>query len=792
MHLCQLKESMCPGEGRPCTVPGQKGICAQGVTVCQGAGLGCKQTTQPKEKEVCGNKLDDNCDGTIDETTVCSCTPGNTRPCFPDTAKGCTSDGNEPPTFACKGACKAGKQVCRPDFTWGACDGFTAVSSEKCDGIDNDCNGQIDEDFPGKGDPCGILGKKGPCARGKRVCLNGDFECESTFQPLPQDKCDNTIDDNCDGIVNEPPCKCTPGQELDCYNGLPETKGKGECKGGKLKCQPDGSLGQCVGEVNPTTEVCDGKDNNCDGNVDETFPGKGDPCTDAARKGECKVGINGCTNGKPICTATVLPKAETCNQKDDDCDGQVDNLANGKKCACTNGASQNCYTGPSGTEGKGICKGGKQTCQNGEWGTCVGEQTPQTETCGNSPALDENCDGNVNEQPFCQCTAGNTQKCGTDKGECTQGSQTCDAQGSWGACTGGVAATTEVCDGKDNDCDGQIDEDFTNLRQACKKGAGECEATGTFVCDPTNNKQTVCNATPGTPSTDFCDGKDNDCDGTIDNTPGTTTPMKRACYPTTASGCTFKSGKYTCTGTCTTGIAECVNGSFSTTCTGAVTPQPDLTKDGKDQDCDGTDGPPVPVSACADGSDDQKWASGNMVGCDCVSSPCNPTTAASLCNAAAGWRICNVTKWKANFGNVYSTKMRFVAAKVSCTASTKDFCPCRNSGEAGTGPNTSHVCGTTGGPTLADATSLCEQSCTAGSGFGTGYWTFFAGPQAAETLGSADYCGGRWSSWTGGAKGIVGRGTHIKLSDFSKQTACQSTQAVVAPNTYGEGVMCCK
>jgi alpha-tubulin suppressor-like RCC1 family protein len=73
---------------------------------------------------------------------------------------------------------------------------------------------------------------------------------------------------------------------------------------------------------------------------------------------------------------------------------------------------------------------------------------------------------------------------------------------------------TEICDGKDNDCDGQIDEGF-NVGQSCTVGIGECARTGQYVCKA-DGSGTQCNATPGTPTTEICDGKDNDCDGQTD------------------------------------------------------------------------------------------------------------------------------------------------------------------------------------------------------------------------------------------------------------------------------------
>lgn len=49
--------------------------------------------------------------------------------------------------------------------------------------------------------------------------------------------------------------------------------------------------------------------------------------------------------------------------------------------------------------------------------------------------------------------------CGeSDTGECELGTQTCDSAGSWGDCEGDQGPDTEICDGKDNDCDNHVDE----------------------------------------------------------------------------------------------------------------------------------------------------------------------------------------------------------------------------------------------------------------------------------------------------------------------------------------------
>lgn len=57
----------------------------------------------------------------------------------------------------------------------------------------------------------------------------------------------------------------------------------------------------------------------------------------------------------------------------------------------------------------------------------------------------------------CACRAGSSEACGTDVGECAFGQRTCSASGEWADCAGGTGPTEELCDGKDNDCDGLTD-----------------------------------------------------------------------------------------------------------------------------------------------------------------------------------------------------------------------------------------------------------------------------------------------------------------------------------------------
>ncbi len=116
----------------------------------------------------------------------------------------------------------------------------------------------------------------------------------------------------------------------------------------------------------------------------------------------------------------------------------------------------------------GECGTGMQTCVNGTWGDCLGETGPQEDVCDGK---DNDCDGTADSG--CECVVGATRPCGgPDRGTCQTGVQTCGPDGMWAAqCVGGVGATAETCDGKDNDCNGVVDNPNPGLA-----GGGLCAA----------------------------------------------------------------------------------------------------------------------------------------------------------------------------------------------------------------------------------------------------------------------------------------------------------------------------
>ncbi|MBK6276345.1 MAG: putative metal-binding motif-containing protein [Saprospirales bacterium] len=103
---------------------------------------------------------------------------------------------------------------------------------------------------------------------------------------------------------------------------------------------------------------------------------------------------------------------------------------------------------------------------------------------------------------------------------------------------------TELCNGVDDNCNGTTDELWPLKGSSCTVGVGACTRTGTWVCNGAGSGL-VCSATPGAPTTEICNGIDDNCDGTVDG-------ITRSCY----SGPAGTSG----VGSCRPGTQVCSGG----------------------------------------------------------------------------------------------------------------------------------------------------------------------------------------------------------------------------------------
>lgn len=207
-------------------------------------------------------------------------------------------------------------------------------------------------------------------------------------------------------------------------------------------------------------EYCDGKDNNCNGFADDNTVDTNRPC-DTGNLGVCAEGLTVCEQSAIVCLASVIPgtRQELCDGLDNDCDGLVDEGA------------------------------GDPDESNGNYVLGIGNP------------------------------------CGTPGDACFRGYQYCDNATGALECDDDFAASAvpDLCDGIDNNCDGQIDEDANDpngvLGQACSAGVSICRGTGTWVCDSSDAAAPpVCSAVEntGNAAAEICDYEDNNCDGDID------------------------------------------------------------------------------------------------------------------------------------------------------------------------------------------------------------------------------------------------------------------------------------
>jgi hypothetical protein len=575
------------------------------------------------------NGYDDNCNGQIDEGN-----PGGGGACTDPTKKGVCADG----TLQCDSI--AGFLICVPNED---------PKPEVCNGLDDNCNGAVDENNPGGGVPCNT-GLDGICAGGTRACTNGVLVCNQDVQPQPE-VC-NGLDDDCDGT----PDNGFAGVGQDCtVTGQPPNS---PCAKGKTNCL--GGQSGCTQVVFPESEICDGKDNDCDGTIDNPSALDGSPCN-TGLPGVCADGLTKCAGSSPIpCQPKVQPGAqpETCNGLDDNCDGTVDNVANiGAECAAkmpqaTKVATWACAAGYCSIAS---CITNWGDCDASPVSGCETDLLKEATSCGSCGKICNSTNGNG----YCDL--------GTCKIACDPGFGNCDGDANNGCETPLTAVAN--CGGCGIGCTNAHGSTLCSQMKCvptCNSGWGNCDG------DPNNGCETSTNT-----NVNNCGS----CGTKCENQNGTTSCVGGACVPTCtagfascdgnpANGCeTYIQTSIThcggCNVACTNanGTVACINGACVPSCSAGSA------------DCDGN-----PNNGCETNTNT------NKDNCGACGTKCTNANGTTNCVAGACVPVCNT-----NFA--------------SCDGNPNNGC------ETNTNTNASH-CGACG--------SLCTNpngttSCSGGS-----------------------------------------------------------------------------
>jgi hypothetical protein len=543
--------------------------CDQAVVVCSDDKLGLKcDTASFAQPERC-DEQDNDCDTQIDEDFRSG--PGaDTDKLWNDDQVGEMNLGLTEPCGT--GVCQGGLVVCNIAQDGVTCSTRTnRLESDICDdGLDNNCNGEADEGNDRDGDGFQDCAR---CLRAGENCIKG-HDCDDNpasgvdVNPGEQEVC-NRLDDDCNGRIDE-------GLDLDGDGFLPCGEGDPLQPARNIDCVDDPEQDEDgqprARDIFPgAVEVCDGVDNNCNGEPDEDFSFEANGRRFYTAREHCgRCGVNcetisgekntvlrceiienespidqyGCS---PRCQAEFVDAdrnilasepnwhensngcecelddatfcddpnglncSERCDGRDNDCDGQRDEAENMQLPSC--------YTGPPNTRNVGICRDGRIACRDGDPRPeiCVGEQTPVAAVERACDGLDEDCDGvadDGNLDDGSPCQTGLDGVCAAGTLRCRQGQQRCIPNTPQNQ-------IRETCDIIDNDCDGRIDED-TDLDgdgfepcRACL--AGETPQEGVNFCvDDCNDNPQQGGRRVNPNAAEACNGEDDDCDRYVD------------------------------------------------------------------------------------------------------------------------------------------------------------------------------------------------------------------------------------------------------------------------------------
>jgi hypothetical protein len=437
-------------------------------------------------------------------------------------------------------------------------DDETAVypgADEYCDSIDNNCDGNVDEDSAvdatdwyldadsdGYGLSSGVPVTQCEQPSGY-VADSTDCNDESSdANPGETEVCDE-IDNNCDGDVDE-----ASASDAATWYADVDSDGYGDASSTDIACDaPSGFVSDATdcddtdSSVNPgAAEVCNEIDDDCDTDVDEgvqsTFylDADSDGYGDTSSSSDACEAPEGYVDDDSDCDdtdASVSPDAdEYCDGIDNDCDGHTDDSSSVDASTWyidydgdTYGRSDGAYTLDACSQPTGYVADDTD-CDDGQSGINPGE----TEVCDE---IDNNCDGSVDEEVTPTYYA---DVDGDGYGDASDSVDQCDAPENYVTdntdCDDSYELTypdaPEICDGEDNDCDGSDDENVYSAWYADADGDGYGSgsvvdvicggSSGPLVDNADDCDDSEAMANPSNTTDEYCDGIDEDCDGSID------------------------------------------------------------------------------------------------------------------------------------------------------------------------------------------------------------------------------------------------------------------------------------
>lgn len=473
--------------------------------------------------------------------TICSTTPSPTDATCDGIDDDCSGEADEDyvvvATTCGVGSCaRTGARSCVLGVEVDSCaPGAPAADDQTCDGSDDDCNGVADDGFVPFSTTCGV----GACAStGTLSCAGGmTIDSCSPGVPAPSDSDCDAIDDDCNGAADED------------YVALPTTCGVGACTSAGVTTCAGGMLGDTCAPGTPAASdtTCDATDDDCNGIPDDGYV----PTSTTCGVGACAAtGLTTCTGG--LVGDTCVPGVPAAS--DGDCDGIDDD--------CSGSADEDYLALPT-TCGVGACAStGVTTCAGGvEADTCVsGAPAADDTSCDGE---DDDCNGIADDGFVAQ-----TSSCGT--GACAStGTTSCSGGMETDSCTpGSPAPSDDDCNGLDDDCNGAADDGYQSVPSTC--GVGACARSANSSC--VSGVETV-GCVPGPPlgADVTCDGVDDDCNGMDDDA-----------FVATVTTCGV--------GACAAqGLTTCANGTLASSCVAGTPASDDVTCDGVDDDCNGAE-----------------------------------------------------------------------------------------------------------------------------------------------------------------------------------------------------------